>query len=79
MGGYSTLRLGWTCNPNHMESNGIKITCFDILELIEKAGIDVMTNTLGVEWAEYGIRTVGLAPGGIAGTVGGPTGRVFGR
>ena len=27
-----------------------------------KAGIDVMTNTLGVEWAEYGIRTIGLAP-----------------
>ena len=44
-----------------------------------KAGIDVMTNTLGVEWAEYGIRTVGLAPGGIAGTVGGPGGRVFGQ
>ena len=38
-----------------------------------------MTNTLGVEWAEYGIRTVGLAPGGIAGTVGGPGGRVFGQ
>lgn len=42
-----------------------------------KAGIDVLTNTLGVEWGEYGIRTVGLAPGGIAGTVGGPGGRVF--
>merc|ERR1719443_642271 len=44
-----------------------------------KAGIDVLTNTLGVEWGEYGIRTVGLAPGGIAGTVGGPGGRVFGN
>lgn len=44
-----------------------------------KAGIDVMTNTLGVEWAEYGIRTIGLAPGGVAGTVGGPGGRVFGN
>merc|ERR1719478_606214 len=44
-----------------------------------KAGIDVLTNTLGVEWAEYGIRTIGLAPGGIAGTVGGPGGRVFGN
>ena len=42
-----------------------------------KAGIDVLTNTLGVEWGEYGIRTIGLAPGGIAGTVGGPGGRVF--
>jgi NAD(P)-dependent dehydrogenase (short-subunit alcohol dehydrogenase family) len=38
-----------------------------------------MTNTLGVEWGEYGIRTIGLAPGGIAGTVGGPGGRVFGN
>jgi 2,4-dienoyl-CoA reductase [(3E)-enoyl-CoA-producing], peroxisomal len=44
-----------------------------------KAGIDVLTNTIGTEWAEYGIRCVGLAPGGISGTVGGPDGRVFGR
>jgi peroxisomal 2,4-dienoyl-CoA reductase len=44
-----------------------------------KAGIDVLTNQMGVEWAEYGIRTIGLAPGGIAGTVGGPGGRVFGN
>jgi len=44
-----------------------------------KAGIDVLTNTLGVEWAEYGVRTIGLAPGGISGTVGGPSGRVFGQ
>ena len=34
---------------------------------------------MGVEWGEYGIRTIGLAPGGIAGTVGGPGGRVFGN
>ena len=33
---------------------------------------------MGLEWAEYGIRVVGIAPGPIAGTVGGPTGRVFG-
>merc|ERR1719291_1299484 len=44
-----------------------------------KAGIDAMTQQIGVEWAEYGIRCVGLAPGGIAGTVGGPGGRVFGN
>eukprot|EP00939_MAST-03C_sp_MAST-3C-sp1_P004688 g4688.t1 len=44
-----------------------------------KAGIDVLTNTLGCEWASYGIRSVGIAPGGISGTVGGPDGRVFGR
>ena len=44
-----------------------------------KAGIDVLTNQLGVEWGEYGIRTAGIAPGGIAGTVGGPGGRVFGN
>jgi len=44
-----------------------------------KAGIDVLTNQLGVEWAEYGIRAIGIAPGGIAGTVGGPGGRVFGN
>ncbi len=45
-----------------------------------KAGIDSLTQTLGVEWsADYGIRTVGIAPGPIAGTEGGPTGRVFGE
>lgn len=54
-------------------------TPFQIHAASAKAGIDVMTNTLGVEWGEYNIRTVGLAPGGIAGTVGGPGGRVFGN
>jgi len=44
-----------------------------------KAAIDVMTNNMGVEWGEYGIRAVAIAPGPIAGTVGGPTGRVFGK
>ena len=43
-----------------------------------KAGIDNLTRTLGIEWAEHGIRAVGIAPGPIAGTEGGPTGRVFG-
>eukprot|EP01059_Diplonema_ambulator_P031761 TRINITY_DN5938_c0_g1_i1.p1 TRINITY_DN5938_c0_g1~~TRINITY_DN5938_c0_g1_i1.p1 ORF type:complete len:309 (+),score=82.73 TRINITY_DN5938_c0_g1_i1:451-1377(+) len=43
-----------------------------------KAGIDVLTRTLGAEWAEYGVRCVGIAPGPVAGTEGGPTGRVFG-
>jgi len=44
-----------------------------------KAGIDVLTNTLGVEWtSKFGIRVCGVAPGPIAGTEGGPTGRVFG-
>eukprot|EP00754_Rhynchopus_humris_P036724 Rhum_TRINITY_DN18815_c0_g1::Rhum_TRINITY_DN18815_c0_g1_i1::g.168511::m.168511/K13237/DECR2; peroxisomal 2,4-dienoyl-CoA reductase len=43
-----------------------------------KAGIDVLTQTLAVEWADYGVRVVGIAPGPVAGTEGGPTGRVFG-
>jgi len=43
-----------------------------------KAGIDSLTRTLAGEWAEDGIRVVGVAPGPIAGTEGGPTGRVFG-
>lgn len=53
-------------------------TPFQLHAAAAKAGIDVATNTMGVEWAEYGIRSVGIAPGGIAGTVGGPDGRVFG-
>ena len=44
-----------------------------------KAGIDALTRTLGLEYgAEHGVRVVGIAPGPIAGTEGGPTGRVFG-
>mmetsp|Transcript_118016 Transcript_118016/g.252055 ORF Transcript_118016/g.252055 Transcript_118016/m.252055 type:complete len:331 (+) Transcript_118016:27-1019(+) len=56
-----------------------RATPFQTHAAAAKAGIDVMTNQLGVEWGEYGIRTIGLAPGGIAGTVGGPGGRVFGN
>ena len=71
-------------------------TPFQLHAASAKAGIDVVTDILAVEWAEvrtsrrgggrrhsrsawqYGVRVVGLAPGGIAGTVGGPGGRVFG-
>ena len=42
-------------------------TPFQLHASAAKAGIDVLTNTLAVEWGEYGIRCVGLAPGGIAG------------
>lgn len=44
-----------------------------------KAGIDSLTKTLAAEWADYGIRVVSIAPGPIADTEGGPTGRVFGQ
>uniref|UniRef100_A0A7S3Z5B8 2,4-dienoyl-CoA reductase [(3E)-enoyl-CoA-producing] n=4 Tax=Lotharella globosa TaxID=91324 RepID=A0A7S3Z5B8_9EUKA len=57
-----------------------KAAPFQIHAAAAKAGIDVVTQTLGVEWgSEYGIRCVGIAPGPIAGTTGGPTGRVFGN
>jgi peroxisomal 2,4-dienoyl-CoA reductase len=39
----------------------------------------VRAQSMGLEWAEYGIRVVGIAPGPIADTVGGPGGRVFGQ
>eukprot|EP00295_Goniomonas_pacifica_P043713 CAMPEP_0175918056 /NCGR_PEP_ID=MMETSP0108-20121206/11682_1 /TAXON_ID=195067 ORGANISM="Goniomonas pacifica, Strain CCMP1869" /NCGR_SAMPLE_ID=MMETSP0108 /ASSEMBLY_ACC=CAM_ASM_000204 /LENGTH=296 /DNA_ID=CAMNT_0017240661 /DNA_START=1 /DNA_END=891 /DNA_ORIENTATION=+ len=55
-----------------------KATPFQFHASAAKAGIDVLTNTIGVEWGRYGIRTVGIAPGPIVGTVGGPGGRVFG-
>lgn len=42
-----------------------------------KAGIDSLTKTLAAEWADDGIRVVSIAPGPIADTEGGPTGRVF--
>jgi peroxisomal 2,4-dienoyl-CoA reductase len=42
-----------------------------------KAGIDSLTKTFAGEWSEDGIRVVSIAPGPIADTEGGPTGRVF--
>ena len=35
-----------------------------------KAGIDALTRSLGLEWGEYGIRVVGIAPGPIKDTPG---------
>lgn len=35
-----------------------------------KAGVDALTRNLAVEWAPYGIRVVGIAPGPIANTEG---------
>jgi len=43
-----------------------------------KAGIDSLTKTFAAEWSGDGIRVVSIAPGPIAGTEGGPDGRVFG-
>lgn len=44
----------------------------EIQALLILLGIDVLTQTLAVEWGEYGIRVVGIAPGPIQGTAGGP-------
>merc|ERR1711957_1144389 len=44
-----------------------------------KAGIGSLTKTLAAEWSDYGIRVVSIAPGPIADTEGGPSGRVFGE
>ncbi len=55
-----------------------RATPFQMHASAAKAGIDVMSRCMGVEWGEYGIRSVTIAPGPIEGTVGGPTGRVFG-
>jgi peroxisomal 2,4-dienoyl-CoA reductase len=44
-----------------------------------KAGIDSLTKTLAAEWSSDGIRVVSIAPGPIADTEGGPSGRVFGE
>jgi len=35
-----------------------------------KAGVDSLTTSMAVEWLEYGIRVVGIAPGPIESTVG---------
>lgn len=44
-----------------------------------KAAIDSMTQNLAQELGvDYGIRVVGIAPGAVENTVGGPGGRVFG-
>eukprot|EP00299_Pterocystis_sp_00344_P003427 c1408_g1_i1.p2 GENE.c1408_g1_i1~~c1408_g1_i1.p2 ORF type:complete len:289 (-),score=63.92 c1408_g1_i1:26-892(-) len=66
------------CIINITATLQLKATPFQLHAAAAKAGVDVLTQTLGVEWAEYGIRCVGIAPGPIKDTVGGPTGRVFG-
>ena len=48
-----------------------QVIAFSLIHVNLK-GIDVLTQTLAVEWGEYGIRVVGIAPGPIEGTVGGP-------
>lgn len=35
-----------------------------------KSAIDSMTRSMALEWGEYGIRAVGIAPGPIGGTAG---------
>jgi len=50
---------------------------FQIHAASAKAGVDVLTQTMGVEWGEYGIRSVGIAPGPVRATEGGTGGRVF--
>ena len=35
-----------------------------------KAAIDSLTRSYGLEWSEFGIRTIGLAPGPIGDTAG---------
>mmetsp|Transcript_19011 Transcript_19011/g.53323 ORF Transcript_19011/g.53323 Transcript_19011/m.53323 type:complete len:301 (+) Transcript_19011:130-1032(+) len=55
-----------------------KATPFQAHASAAKAGIDVLTQTFGLEWGAHNIRVVSIAPGPIAGTEGGPGGRVFG-
>lgn len=43
---------------------------FQIHASAAKAAIDSMTRSLGLEWGEYKIRVVGVAPGPIADTAG---------
>lgn len=52
---------------------------FQMAASAAKAAIDTMTNNMAIEWGEYNIRVVSIAPGPIENTVGGPTGRVFGE
>eukprot|EP00008_Paramoeba_atlantica_P012620 CAMPEP_0201488836 /NCGR_PEP_ID=MMETSP0151_2-20130828/19718_1 /ASSEMBLY_ACC=CAM_ASM_000257 /TAXON_ID=200890 /ORGANISM="Paramoeba atlantica, Strain 621/1 / CCAP 1560/9" /LENGTH=315 /DNA_ID=CAMNT_0047874211 /DNA_START=66 /DNA_END=1013 /DNA_ORIENTATION=+ len=56
----------------------LKATPFQAHAAAAKAGIDVLSQTLGIEWGAEGVRVVSIAPGPIEGTVGGPGGRVFG-
>ena len=45
-------------------------TWFQVHASAAKAAIDSVTRTLGMEWGSEGIRTVGVAPGPVAGTAG---------
>lgn len=41
---------------------------------VSKAGVSMLTKMLALEWAEYGIRVVGVSPGAIAADRGTPAG-----
>ena len=44
-----------------------------------KAAVDSITRSLALEWGEYGVRVVGVAPGPIQGTAGARPPRAVGR
>eukprot|EP01120_Amphizonella_sp_Union-15-10_P008043 TRINITY_DN2811_c0_g1_i1.p1 TRINITY_DN2811_c0_g1~~TRINITY_DN2811_c0_g1_i1.p1 ORF type:complete len:299 (+),score=70.03 TRINITY_DN2811_c0_g1_i1:45-899(+) len=46
------------------------VTPYQIHASAAKAGVDVITRSLAVEWGEYGIRVNGIAPGPIKATEG---------
>lgn len=45
-------------------------TWYQVHASAAKAAVDSITRSLALEWGEYGIRVVGVAPGPIAGTAG---------
>ena len=45
-------------------------TWYQVHASAAKAAVDAVTRSLALEWGEYGVRVVGVAPGPIAGTAG---------
>jgi len=77
-----TYNMSHTCLPALKES-GTRACVINITATLQygatwwqthasaaKAAVDSITRSLGLEWGEYGIRVVGVAPGPIAGTAG---------
>jgi 3-oxoacyl-[acyl-carrier protein] reductase len=64
--GRHVLRQGWGVIINVTSIDGYKAVEGNVAPCASHAGLVMLTQALGVEWAGRGIRVVGIAPGAIA-------------
>lgn len=67
---YPMLRKPGASVINISAPQGVNPTMYQVHACAAKAGIDMMTRVLALEWGEDGVRINGIAPGPIANTEG---------